>query len=101
MKEEFITGRTLGAAIEAGFSRAWTAIRDSNITTLIVCAILFWVGNSIVAGAPVKGFAFTLGIGVVVSMFTAIFVTRTLLRLFIGSRLAKKRSLFTVHSGEK
>jgi preprotein translocase subunit SecD len=101
MKEEFITGRTLGAAIEVGFSRAWAAIRDSNVTTLIVCGILFWVGNTIVAGAPVKGFAFTLGIGVAVSMFTAIVVTRTLLRLFVGTRLAQKVSLFTAYSGER
>jgi preprotein translocase subunit SecD len=101
MKEEFRTGRTLGAAIEVGFNRAWTAIRDSNITTLIVCAILFWVGNSIVSGAPVKGFAFTLGIGVLVSMFTAIVVTRTLLRLYVGTRSAGKISLFTPYSGEK
>ncbi len=96
MKEEFRTGRTLGAAIEAGFNRAWTAIRDSNVTTFIVCIILFWVGNSIVGGAPVKGFAVTLFIGVAVSMFTAIVVTRTFLRLFVGSRLAKRTSLFSV-----
>jgi preprotein translocase subunit SecD len=101
MKEEFRTGRTLGAAIEVGFSRAWTAIRDSNVTTFIVCIILFWVGSSVAAGAPVKGFAWTLGIGVAVSMFTAIVVTRTLLRLFVGSRLAHKISLFTAYSGEK
>ncbi len=96
MKEEIRTGRTLGAAIEAGFNRAWTAIRDSNVTTIIVCIILFWVGNSIVGGAPVKGFAVTLLIGVLASMFTAIVVTRTLLRLFVGSRLAKRTSLFSV-----
>ncbi len=101
MKEEIRTGRTLGAAIEAGFNRAWTAIRDSNVTTFIVCGILFWVGNSIVAGAPVKGFAVTLAIGVAVSMFTAITVTRTLLRLFVGTRLSKKTRLFSVSVREK
>jgi len=101
MKEEFATGRTLGAAIEAGFNRAWTAIRDSNITTFIVCGILYWVGTSIVAGAPVKGFALTLFIGVAISMFTAIVVTRTLLRLFVGTGLAQKISLFRVYSGRK
>ncbi len=101
MKEELRTGRTLGAGIEAGFNRAWNAIRDSNITTIIVCAILFWVGNSIVAGAPVKGFAITLGIGIAVSMFTAIVVTRTLLRLFVGTSLAKKTSLFSVNVRKK
>jgi len=101
MKEESRTGRTFGAAIEAGFNRAWTAIRDSNVTTFIVCGILYWLGSSIVASAPVMGFALTLFIGVAVSMFTAIVVTRTLLRLFVGTRLAKRRSLFTVYSGKK
>ncbi|GAI10161.1 unnamed protein product [marine sediment metagenome] len=101
MKEEFRTGRTLGAAIEAGFSRAWTAIRDSNVTTFIVCGILYWLGSSIVASAPVMGFALTLFIGVAVSMFTAIVVTRTLLRLFVGTPLAKKTQLFSPYSGRK
>jgi len=96
MKEEFRAGRTLGAAIEAGFNRAWTAIRDSNVTTFIVCIILYWLGSSIVASAPVMGFALTLFIGVAVSMFTAIVVTRTFLRLFVGSRLARKASLFNI-----
>jgi preprotein translocase subunit SecD len=100
MKEEIRTGRTLGAAIEAGFNRAWTAIRDSNVTTFIVCGILFWVGNSIVGGAPVKGFAVTLAIGVAVSMLTAITVTRTLLRLFVGTRLSRRTSLFSVSAGK-
>lgn len=101
MKEELRTGRTLGAAIEAGFNRAWTGIRDSNVTTFIVCVILIWLGSSIVASAPVTGFAVTLFIGVAVSMFTAIVVTRTLLRLFVGSNLAKRTSLFSVHFGKK
>ena len=101
MKEELRIGRTLGAAIETGFNRAWTAIKDSNVTTFIVCGILYWLGSSIVASAPVMGFALTLFIGVAVSMFTAIVVTRTLLRLFVGTRLAKRRSLFTIYSGKK
>ncbi|MFC2067019.1 protein translocase subunit SecD [Chloroflexota bacterium] len=101
MKEELRTGRTLGAAIEAGFNRAWSAIRDSNITTFIVCGILYWLGSSIIASAPVMGFALTLFIGVAVSMFTAIVVTRTLLRLFVGSNLAKRTSLFSVDRGKK
>ena len=100
MKEELRAGRTLGAAIEAGFNRAWTAIRDSNITTFIVCIILYWLGSSIVASAPVMGFALTLFIGVAASMLTAIVVTRTLLRLFIGTRLAQRTSLFSVHTGK-
>ncbi len=101
MKEELRTGRTLGAAIEAGFNRAWTAIRDSNVTTFIVCIILYWLGSSIVASAPVMGFALTLFIGVAVSMFTAIVVTRTFLRLFVGTPLAQRTSLFSVYSGRK
>ncbi len=101
MKEEFRTGRTLGAAIETGFNRAWTAIRDGNVTTLIVCGILYWLGSSIVASAPVMGFALTLGIGVTISMFTAIVVTRTLLRLFIGTRLGQRTSLFSTYPRKK
>jgi len=101
MKEEFATGRTLGAAIEAGFNRAWTAIRDSNVTTIIVCLILIWLGSSIVESAPVTGFAVTLLIGVLVSMFSAIIVTRTFLRLFVGTALAKRTSLFSAHQEKK
>jgi len=101
MKEEFATGRTLGAAIEAGFNRAWTAIRDSNVTTIIVCVILIWLGSSVVESAPVTGFAVTLLIGVLVSMFSAIVVTRTLLRLFVGTALARKTSLFSAHREKK
>jgi preprotein translocase subunit SecD len=99
MKEEFRTGRMLGTAIETGFGRAWPAIRDSNVTTIIVCIILYWLGSSIVASAPVMGFALTLLIGVLASMFTAIVVTRTLLRLFVGTPLARKTSIFTAYSG--
>ncbi|MFC2025351.1 protein translocase subunit SecD [Chloroflexota bacterium] len=99
MKEELITGRTLGAAIEAGFNRAWTAIRDGNVTTLIVCGILLWLGSSIVASAPVVAFAWALAIGVAVSMFTAIVVTRTLLRLFVGTPLAQRTWLFRPYLG--
>jgi len=101
MKEEFAAGRTLGAAIEAGFNRAWTAIRDGNVTTAIVCVILIWLGSSIVESAPVTGFAVTLLIGVLVSMFSAIIVTRTLLRLFVGTALGRKTSLFSAHQEKK
>ena len=101
MKEEFRAGQTLGAAVEAGFERAWSAIRDSNVTTFIVCLILYWVGGSIAFGGSVKGFALTLFIGVAVSMFTAIVVTRTFLRLFVGTGLAQRTSLFSPYSGRK
>ncbi len=99
MKEELRLGRTLGAAIESGFKRAWPAIRDSNITTFIVCAILYWLGSSIIASAPVMGFAVTLAIGVAVSMFSAVIVTRTFLRILAGTRIAQKISLFSGYSG--
>jgi preprotein translocase subunit SecD len=94
-------GRTLGAAVESGFNRAWSAIRDSNITTIIVCIILYWVGSSVDSGAPVQGFALTLGIGVLVSMLTAIIVTRTLLRAVVGTPLATRTALFSIDRGNK
>lgn len=80
LKEELRSGKTLLAAIETGFNRAFSAIFDSNMTTWIACAILFYFGTGLV-----KGFALTLAIGVAVSMFTAITVTRTLLYLTSGS----------------
>jgi preprotein translocase subunit SecD len=101
LKEELRTGRTLGAAVEAGFSRAWTAILDSNVTTIIACAILIWLASSVVASAQVMGFAITLLIGVVISMFTAMVVTRTLLRVTIHSPLAKRTGLFIIYRGKK
>lgn len=90
-KEELRVGRSLVAAIDAGFSRAWSSIRDSNVSTLITCAILFWFGDQFGASL-VKGFALTLGIGVLMSMFSAITVTRTFLRLTIGTPLARRAS---------
>lgn len=79
-KEEVRAGATLQAGLDAGFKRAWTSIRDSNVSTLITCFILynFSFGNSVV-----KGFAVTLGIGVLVSMFTAITVSKTFLQMLI------------------
>jgi preprotein translocase subunit SecD len=88
-------GRTPGAAVEAGFSRAWTAIRDSNITTFIACLVLFWFGGALGA-FMVRGFAITLFIGVALSMFTAIVVTRTFLRLIVGRRLTLRPSAYGV-----
>jgi preprotein translocase subunit SecD len=93
LKEELRNGRTLRAAIEAGFGRAWSSIRDSNISTLITCAVLYWFGSNF--GAPlVQGFALTLAIGVLLSMFTAIVVSRSLLRFLVGRRLAQNTALF-------
>jgi preprotein translocase subunit SecD len=82
LKEELRGGRTLRAAVEAGFSRAWPSIRDSNFSTLITCVILFWFGNTFGASI-VKGFALTLALGVGVSLFTAILVSRSILHLFL------------------
>ena len=100
IKEELYAKRTLKASLDAGFSRAWTAIWDSNLTTIIACLILFWVGNSIAGGEQVKGFAITLAIGVIVSMFTATVVTRSLLRLFAGTGLGRHPSLFSPIGGK-
>ncbi|HBG49604.1 MAG TPA: protein translocase subunit SecD [Cyanobacteria bacterium UBA9971] len=79
-KEELRIGRTLFAAINAGFERAFTSIFDSNMTTIITCSILYMFGTSIV-----KGFALTLAIGVLVSMFTAITVTKNIMHLVFGA----------------
>jgi len=84
VKEELRNGRTVVDALAEGFKRAWNSIRDSNISSLITCAILFWFGTS-----TVRGFALTLSIGILLSMFTAIIVTRNFLRSTIGSRVEK------------
>ena len=93
LKEELRSGRNLMAAIEHGFDRAWSSIRDSNVSTLITCVILYWFGDQFGA-ALVQGFALTLGIGVLVSMFTALTVTRTFLRLLVGTPLGRNLALF-------
>lgn len=79
MKEEIKSGKGLSQAIDEGFKRAWPSIRDSNFNSLIVCAILFFVATSFI-----KGFAFTLALGIIVSLFSAIFITRIFLMVFIG-----------------
>ena len=96
-KEELRGERSLGAAVEAGFNRAWTAIRDSNVTTFIACIVLFWLGGELGA-LMVRGFALTLFIGVALSMFTAIVITRTFLRLIIGSGVGKNLAAYGVTS---
>lgn len=82
LKEELRAGRKLNQAVDIAWRRAWPSIRDSNIATLITCGILFWFGSAFGA-TIVKGFSLTLAIGVVISLFTAIVVTRTLLNLFL------------------
>ena len=83
LREELRTGRSVRNAVRSGFNRAWPAIRDGNISTLISCAVLFWFGSSFGASV-VKGFALTLAIGVVLSMLTAVLITRTLMRSLLS-----------------
>jgi len=93
MKEEMRSGRTLHGAIDAGFDRAWTSIRDSNFSTLITCLILYWFGSTFGASI-IQGFAFTLALGVIVSLFTAILVSRTFLRLVVESGRVRDPRLY-------
>ncbi|MFA6909147.1 MAG: protein translocase subunit SecD [Patescibacteria group bacterium] len=90
-KEEIRLGKPLAVAIEEGFKRAWLSIRDSNASSLITVFFLGWLGTSII-----KGFAITLGIGILISMFTAITMTRTFMRLVAGGWLEKRSWLFGV-----
>lgn len=84
IKEEIRDGRTLGSAIDIGFERAWSSIRDSNFSSLITCAILFYFGSSII-----QGFAFNLAAGILVSMFTAIMITKVFLKTLVGTKIAE------------
>ena len=94
MKEEVRIGRTLASSMEVGFSRAWPAIRDSNISTMITCLVLLWFGDRL-GGGLVTGVAISLFIGVVVSMFTAVVVSRNLLQLMAWIGLGGRINLFT------
>jgi len=91
MKEELRKGKTLNQAVEDGFDRAWLSVRDSNVSSLITTFILGYFGSSII-----RGFAITLAIGVLLSMFTAITVTRTLLRLLVGHNIFMHHGLYGV-----
>jgi preprotein translocase subunit SecD len=82
MKEELRNGKNLNQAVDQGWTRAWSSIRDSNLSALITSGILFWFGSTFGA-TIVKGFSFTLALGVAISLFTAIYVTRTLLAIFL------------------
>ena len=90
LKEELRSGRSLSQAIEAGFDHAWPSIRDSNISTMITCAILYWFGQ-FTGATIITGFALTLFVGVAVSLFSAITVTRTLLRLLVDTGVIRNR----------
>ncbi len=84
IKEEIRHGESLRKAIDIGFDRAWPSIRDSNVATLVICLIL-WIFGRNFGASMVQGFAITLAIGVMISMFTAIVITRTLMRIAVGS----------------
>lgn len=89
IKEEIRDGRPLGSAIEVGFDRAWSSIRDSNFSSLITSGILFYFGSSII-----QGFAFNLAAGILISMFTAITVTRAFLHVLANTGLGKNLWIF-------
>ena len=100
MKEELRAGRTLLSSINFGFDRAWPAIRDGNVSTLITCAILFWFADQLGASI-VQGFAVSLAIGVGVSMFTAITVSRTLLRVVATARFTRNIRVWLPSGGSE
>jgi len=84
-KEELMAKKSIGASLDDGFRRAWPSIRDSNFSSLITCLILYY-GTS----GSVRGFAVTLAVGIIISMFTAITISRTFLKLLVGTRLENK-----------
>jgi preprotein translocase subunit SecD len=85
IREEIANGMSVQRAIHEGFDRAFTAIIDGNLTTLLVGGILFAMGTG-----PIKGFAVTMSMGILTSMFTAVFVTRAMVNLIFGNRNVKK-----------
>ncbi|MEO8065717.1 MAG: protein translocase subunit SecD [Candidatus Doudnabacteria bacterium] len=93
MKEELRKGKTLRLAVEDGFNRAWLSVRDSNFSSLITTLILYYFGSSII-----RGFAITLALGIIVSMFTAITVTRTFLRMLVGHNILVRHGLYGVRT---
>ncbi|HMA35058.1 MAG TPA: protein translocase subunit SecD [Chloroflexia bacterium] len=100
IKEELRSGKTLAAAVEAGFEHAWPSIRDSNMTTIIITIILYWFGSNFGASV-IKGFAYTLLISVLVSLFTAVTITRTFLRLVVRARLAQNLWWFGIDQPQR
>ena len=88
-KEEFRLGKSIRFAMDAGFKRAFTTILDSNTTTIIAAAVLFFFGTG-----TIRGFAITLGLGVVLSMFTAITLTQYMLKLLVGANIFKSPSVY-------
>ena len=100
MKEELRTGRTMLSAVNIGFSRAWPAIRDGNVSTLITCGILFYFSNQL-GTTVVQGFAVALAVGVLISLFTAVVVSRTFLRTLALTRLARRPEMFVPAGGSE
>jgi len=88
LKEEVREGKPLDLSVQEGFKRAWPSIRDGNISTLITCLILAWFGTSMI-----RGFAITLSIGIIVSMFSAIVITRQVLKLFVTPKLQENKKI--------
>ena len=99
MKEEMRAGRPLFSSINIGFNRAWSAIRDSNVSTLITSGILYWFADTLGA-TIVQGFAATLAIGVLLSMFSSIVISRTLLRIVALSRIGRRLRWFVPTEGK-
>ena len=91
LKEELRAGHSLSISLENGFKRAWPAIRDGNVTTILACAILYWLSSSFI-----QGFALTLTVGVFMSMFSAIAITRIFLALILRIGIFKKAWLIGV-----
>lgn len=93
MKEELRAGRTMASAVDLGFKRAWPSIRDSNFSTLITCLILYWFGNNFGA-TLIVGFAINLALGVLLSLFTAVVVTRNFLHVLQLANIAQHPALY-------
>lgn len=91
LKEEIRSGKDIARAVDDGFARAWLSIRDSNVSSLITTIILYMFGTP-----SIRGFAVTLGVGILISMFTAITVTQTFLKLFVGNNILTHPWLFGV-----
>jgi SecD/SecF fusion protein len=91
MREELKLGKSLGTALEAGFDKAWTAILDSNVTTLLVAAIMIWLGTG-----PVQGFGVTLAIGIFTTMFAAVVVSKLILEWLIHGGIVKNLRMFSI-----
>ena len=98
MKDELRSGRTLTSAINIGFNRAWPAIRDSNVSTLITCGILYYFSNQL-GTTVVQGFAATLAIGVMISMLSAVLISRTFLRVLALTLFGRKANMFVPTKG--